>query len=201
MKILATGFAPFGGQMINPSWEAVKALENVNIDAQVRCVCLPVEWKAGPETLGKEIEAFLPDCVLMCGQAGGRAKISLERVAFNLCDCKAPDNVGLLLQGEPIVPHAPSALAATYPFAAMRAALEKAGLPVEYSWDAGRYICNEVLYTALLLARQEYPGMRAGFVHLPFLPGQREGAPCMALEEQKRAVRTLVCAIAQNFSA
>lgn len=196
MKILATGFAPFGGQPINPSWEAVKALENAGIDAELRTVQLPVEWKAGPETLKEAIEAFRPDCVLLCGQAGGRAKVSIERVGFNLCDCKAPDNAGVLLQNTPICEGAPDALAATYPYEAIRAAIEAEGLPVEYSYDAGRYICNEVLWAALEMGRTVCPGMRAGFIHLPFLPGQKEGAPCLALEDQQRAVAAAVRAIA-----
>lgn len=196
MKILATGFAPFGGQAINPSWEAVRALQGREMGAQLQCVMLPVEWKAGPETLRAAMESFRPDCVLLCGQASGRARVSLERVGFNLCDCKVPDNAGVVLENTPIRAQAPDALAATYPFAAIRAALEEEGLPVEYSWNAGRYICNEVLYTALLLARESYPGMRAGFVHLPFLPGQKEGAPCMSLTDQQRAVYAIVRAIA-----
>jgi len=196
MKILATGFAPFGGQKINPSWEAVKALENASVDAELRLVQLPVEWVAGPETLRAAIEEFGPDCVLMCGQAGGRAKVSVERVGFNLCSAKSPDNAGEIRESEPIRAGAPDALAATYPYAAIRSAIESENLPVEYSYDAGRYICNEVLWAALDAARTQYPGMTAGFIHLPFLPGQKEGAPCMELADQQRAVLAAVRAIA-----
>lgn len=196
MKILATGFAPFGGQPINPSWEAVKALENAFVGAQISIKMLPVEWKAGPEALMEAIESYRPDCVLLCGQAGGRAKVSVERIGFNLCIAKSPDNAGEVRENEPIVPGAPDALAATYPYAAIRSAIEAEGLPVEYSYDAGRYICNEVLYTALEAARTAYPGMKAGFIHLPFLPGQKEGAPCMELTDQQRAVLAAVRAIA-----
>lgn len=198
MKILATGFAPFGGQTINPSWEAVKALESACVDAELHLVQLPVEWVAGPQVLLQAIESFRPDCVLLCGQAGGRAKVSIERVGFNLCCAKAPDNAGEIRENEPIRAGAPDALAATYPYAAIRAAIEGENLPVEYSYDAGRYICNEVLWVALEAARTVYPGMAAGFIHLPFLPGQKEGAPCMELADQQRAVLAAVHAIAAN---
>ena len=196
MKILVTGFAPFGGQAVNPSWEAVKALEHAGVQAELRLVQLPVEWVAGPETLRAAIEEFRPDCVLMCGQAGGRAKVSVERVGFNVCSAKAPDNAGLVRENEPICAGAPDALAATYPYEEICAAIEAEGLPVEYSYDAGRYICNQVLWVALELGRAEYPGMRAGFIHLPFLPGQKEGAPCLSLEDQQKAVLAAVRAIA-----
>lgn len=195
MKILVTGFAPFGGQPINPSWEAVKALDGAGLDCELSLVQLPVEWIAGPETLKAAVASFRPDHVLLCGQAGGRAKVSVERVGFNLCSAKAPDNAGLTRENEPILAGAPDALAATYPFEDIRAAIEEEGLPVEFSFDAGRYICNQVLWTALELARTEYCGMRAGFIHLPFLPGQKEGAPCMSLEDQQRAVHAAVRAI------
>lgn len=196
MKILATGFAPFGGQPINPSWEAVKVLEGARTDAEIRLAELPVEWKAGPEALKAAIKDFRPDCVLLCGQAGGRSKVSVERIGFNLCAAKAPDNAGVLIENAPICEGAPDALASTFPYKAIRAAIEAEGLPVEYSYDAGRYICNEVLWCALEMGRTVCPGMRAGFIHLPFLPGQKEGAPCLPLEDQQRAVLAAVRAIA-----
>ena len=191
MKILATGFMPFGGQEINPSWEAVKALEGDDIIK----VCLPVEWKAGPETLCAAIAEHRPDCVLMVGQAGGREPVTIERVGFNMCDCKAPDNAGELRQGTPIREGAPDALASTFPFEEIRTALLEAGIPAEYSWNAGRYICNEVLYTALQYARENCPGMRAGFIHLPFLPEQTQDRPSMPAEKQKKAIALAVEAI------
>lgn len=197
-KILVTGFMPFGGQEINPSWEAVRELDRQETCACVRLVQLPVEWIAGPRALREAVEEFKPDCALLFGQAGGRAKVSLERVGFNLCACKAPDNAGLLREGEPILPGAPDALAATYPFEDIFQAIAAEGVGVEYSYDAGRFICNQVLWSALHMARSEFPGMRAGFIHLPFLPGQKEGAPCMPLEEQKRAALAAVRAAARE---
>ncbi len=198
MKILVTGFAPFGGQSINPSWEAVKALSGREFAAEIRLRELPVEWKAGRERLLSEIADFRPDCVLMCGQAGGRTGVSVERLGVNLCDCKAPDNAGVVLRDTPIVPMAPDALASTYPYEKILAELRKNGIPAAYSFDAGRYICNLVLWTALQAARTQYPGMQAGFIHLPFLPGQREGAPCMELGEQQRAVELIARTIIEN---
>ncbi len=196
MRILVTGFMPFGGQKINPSWEAIKTLEGKKLGAQLLLRRLPVEWEAGPKELLGAIREFRPDCVLLVGQAGGRDAVSVERLGVNCQDCKAPDNAGEVRLETPIREGAPDALAATYPFEEILAALRGAGIPARYSWDAGRYLCNCVLWTALDAAREDFPGMRAGFIHLPFLPGQKEGAPCLDLETQARAVELCVRAIA-----
>ena len=187
---------PFGEQEINPSWEAVKALEGKELGAELCLRCLPVEWDAGPRELLEAIREIRPDCALMVGQAGGRDSVSVERLAVNLEDCQTPDNAGVIRRGTPIRAGAPDALAATYPFEAILLALREEGIPARYSWNAGRYLCNCVLWTALDAAREEYPGMRAGFIHLPYLPGQKEGAPCLDAQTQERAIEACVRAIA-----
>lgn len=198
MKLLVTVFQPFGGQSINPSWEAVRVLEGADTGAEMRLVCLPVEWHAAPDTLKQEIALFHPDCVLMFGQAGGRPTVSIERLGCNARSTKAPDNAGVCAPDDTIEHGAPDALAVTIPYERIYSALKEAGLPVSYSFDAGRYICNLVLWTALEEARTKYPGMRAGFIHLPFLPGQKDGAPCLSLEEQRKAVLLAVKAIKEQ---
>lgn len=188
MRILVTGFMPFGGQSVNPSWEAVSRLSEFSYTADIRLARLPVEWGACAETLRAEIAAFRPDIALLTGQAGGREGVSVERVAYNSCDCAAPDNAGVVLRDTPVRADGPDSLFADYPYEALLSALTQAGITARYSFDAGRFLCNYALYTALDLAVSEYRGMRAGFLHLPYLPGQKKEAPCMKLEEQLRAL-------------
>ena len=187
MKILVTGFAPFGGQSVNPSWEAVKGITSA---AAVK-VCLPVEWVEGPKTLIAAMEEIRPNAVILFGQAGGRKGISLEKTAVNICSCKAPDNAGILRSGEAIREGAPDALCSTLPLDEIMESLTAAGIEAHFSYDAGMFICNEVMWCALEYARTLRPGMPAGFIHLPFMPGQSETAPCMPLPEQERAANII----------
>lgn len=199
MRVLVTGFAPFGGQLINPSWEAVSALDPVQLSADIITHQLPVEWHSTREVLRQLLEKHRPDAVLLFGQAGGRVGISIERLAVNLCDCAAPDNVGVVLRNTPIVPRAPDALSATLPSERILAALTEAGIPASFSYDAGRFLCNLVFWSALEEARRAQGAFTAGFFHLPFLPGQKEGAPDLSLARQTEAVQIILqTVIAQN---
>lgn len=197
MNILITGFEPFGGEAVNPSWEAVRRIPRIPGASFKRCR-LPVEWVEGQALLAEAIRDLRPDCVLMCGQAGGRAGVSIERVAVNLMEAKAPDNAGVVHLGDAIEPHGPSAYFATYPYQAMLAALQKAEIPATYSFTAGCYLCNCVMYRALHLAATELPGMRAGFIHLPYLPEQTAEKPSLPLETMVEALTVLVRTIAEN---
>ena len=197
MNILLTGFEPFGGETINPSWEAVRRGKQVP-GATFKRLRLPVEWDEGQELLTQAIRDLRPDCVLMCGQAGGRAGISIERVAVNLMEAGAPDNAGVAHAGDPIEPEGPGGYLATYPYRAMLAALKDADIPAAYSFTAGAYLCNCVMYRALHLAATEFPGMRAGFIHLPFLPEQTQDKPSLPLETMVRAIELCLRAIAED---
>ena len=188
MRILITGFMPFDGQTVNPSWQAVQRMADIPG---------AVEYFTARDLLNKMIEEFRPDCVLCTGQAGGRAKVSIERVAINLCEASIPDEAGVLLKDTPIVPGGESAYFATYPHQKMLEALNAAEIPAAYSFTAGAYICNHVMYTALETAQQKYPAMKAGFIHLPFLPEQTTEHPSMPLDMQTRALEIIVKAIAE----
>ncbi len=202
MKTLVTGFEPFGGESVNPSWLAVSRLPDEVPGAQLVKEQLPVVYFKALDILAALVEREKPDVVLMCGQAGGADAMRIERVGVNLCEARIPDNDGLLLQGDPIDPAGPAAYFSTFPYKAMLAAAEQTGVPTRYSYSAGTYLCNHVLYGCLHLAAQKYPQMRAGFIHVPFLPEQvidkKPGTPSMPLEDIAKVLLACVEAIAQN---
>lgn len=196
MKILLTGFEPFGGSTLNPSEQVVKALAaQPPAGIELVTAILPVERHAGPQRLLEAVQAAQPQAVLCLGEAGGRALVCIERVALNLLDYRIPDNAGESCQDEPIFPDGPAAYFSTLPLRAMLAAVQAAGVPVELSLSAGAYLCNQVLYT--LLHTCPIPG---GFIHLPSLPEQvtalGRALPSMGLAESQKAVRAALAAIA-----
>ncbi|WP_017460387.1 pyroglutamyl-peptidase I [Dyella ginsengisoli] len=190
-RILLTGFDPFGGETVNPSWEAVSALHGRRV-AGHRIVArqLPTEFAASLKALRRSLREERPAIVLGVGQAGGRSRLSLERVAINVNDARIPDNAGAQPVDEPVVAGGPAAYFSTLPIKAMLAALREEGLPAEISNTAGTYVCNHIAYAmAHYTARQR--GVRTGFVHIPFLPDQavtHAHAPSMSLEDVRRGL-------------
>jgi len=202
MKILVTGFDPFGGEAVNPSWMAVEQLPDAAAGAEIVKKSLPVVWFKALEILEGYIEEIKPDVVVMCGQAGGADSMRIERVGINLCEARIADNAGVLLVGDPILKDGPAAYFSTFPFRAMFAAVEAEGIAVKHSFSAGAYLCNHVLYGALHIAETKYPNMKAGFIHVPFLPEQvvdkPEGTPSMPLETIAKAIRIMIETIAKE---
>ncbi|AXA92238.1 pyroglutamyl-peptidase I [Massilia sp. YMA4] len=203
--VLLTGFEPFNQQPINPAWEAVRALEGwaeQGIAVHVRQ--LPCVFGAAADLLRDAIEAIGPDVVIAVGQAGGRADITVERIAINIDDAPIADNRAVQLVDEPIVPGGPAAYFATLPIKAIVHALRAAGLPASVSQTAGTFVCNHVFYQLMHMLREQ--PVRAGFIHIPFLPQQAARQPVptasMALvdmvEALKIAVRT-ACAVAGDL--
>ncbi|HEY0506164.1 MAG TPA: pyroglutamyl-peptidase I [Lysobacter sp.] len=193
--VLVTGFAPFGGENTNPSWEAAQSLEG-EIVAGHRIVarCLPVEFGASLRALRQAIAELAPALVICVGQAGGRAQISLERVAINVDDARIPDNAGAQPVDEPIAHDGPAAYFTDLPIKAMLAALRNAGVPAEVSQTAGTYVCNHVFY-GLMHELQAHPGVRGGFVHIPYSPAQaalHPGAPSLAVSVVGHALRVAI---------
>lgn len=180
-KVLITGFEPFGGESINPSWEVAKILaKQPHIDA----VQLPCVFDRSLDVLREKIQAFQPDVVICIGQAGGRSSIEIERVAINLNDASIPDNQGNQPIDTAIVPHAPAAYFTTLPAKAMVQAVKNAGVPASLSLSAGSYVCNHVMFGLLHFLAENFPQTRGGFIHIPFLPEQgvqHRNAPTMAL--------------------
>ncbi|PYI68515.1 pyroglutamyl-peptidase I [Arthrobacter livingstonensis] len=171
--ILITGFEPFGGGTSNPSWSAARlATEALNDSGlPATAVELPVEFGAAGEALRLALAAGPYDLVLAVGQAGGRPKLSLERVAINVDDARIPDNAGNAPVDEPVAAGGPVGYFSTLPLKACLQALNRAGIPAEVSQTAGTYVCNHVFY-ALMHQLAAAPGVRAGFVHVPYAPRQ-----------------------------
>ena len=176
-RILLTGFEPFGGESVNPSWQVAQALDGDEIaGARVMAVQLPCVFGRALPALDEALQRVRPDLVLCLGQAGGRCDFSLERVAINVDDARIADNAGAQPIDEPVVPGGPAGLFGTLPIKAMVAVLQAQGLPASVSQSAGTFVCNHVFY-GLMHRLQAHPGVRGGFMHLPLLPEQAAHAP------------------------
>lgn len=198
IKALVTGFEPFAGEPVNPAAEALHRLPPRCGAVEIAACLLPTAFGRALDALGDAVADAAPDLVLGLGLAGGRAALSLERVAINLVDARIADNDGAQPIDIPVVPGGPAAYFATLPIKAAAAALRQAGLPATISNTAGTFVCNQVFYGALHLAATRRPRLRAGFLHLPYLPAQaaaQDGAPSMALADIVRGVE-IVLAVA-----
>ncbi|NJE54425.1 pyroglutamyl-peptidase I [Thermococcus sp. 21S9] len=191
MKVLVTGFEPFGGEEINPSWEAVKALPEELNGATLLKVQLPVSFNRVREILPRLITKERPDIVLLTGQAGGRPNVTVERVAINVMDSTMPDNDGFKPEDEPVFEGAPDAYFATIPIKEVVKALRKAGIPAGVSNTAGTYVCNTAMFTALHTIAVAGMETKAGFIHVPFSHAQalEKPRPSMAQETINEAIR------------
>ncbi|NHB87359.1 pyroglutamyl-peptidase I [Photorhabdus tasmaniensis] len=184
--VLITGFEPFDNETINPSWEAVKQLQGRTLcGARIEARQLPCVFDVSLTYLYAAINDVQPDLVIAMGQAGGRADITVERVAININDALIPDNQGNQPINTPIVATGPAAYFATLPLNAMVKGLHEAGVPASISQTAGTFVCNHVMYGLLHYLTNTNPEIRGGFIHIPYLPEQAvrfSGSPSMALE-------------------
>ena len=195
MKALVTGFEPFGGDAVNPSCEALAHLPARLGDLAIETRVLPCRFGAAISVLEQAIAAGAPDIVLSVGLAGGRAELSLERVALNIDDARIADNGGAQPVDRPIVPDGPAAYFATLPIKAAVAALREAELPASVSNTAGTFVCNHVFYALMHLAATRFLSIRAGFLHVPYLPGQAArlpSTPSMALDQIARGIEIIL---------
>ena len=184
-KILVTGFEPFGGESINPSWEAVKRLPEEIDGYAIEKLELPVEFGRCAQLAEATVLAASPAAVVCVGQAGGRNNVTPERVGINLKDARIPDNGGAQPKEEPIDPNGPDAYFSTLPVSAMVQAMREAGVPAQASLTAGAYVCNDLLYEVLHKLHRRGIDIPAGFVHVPFIPEQvlDKNAPSLPLEQ------------------
>jgi pyroglutamyl-peptidase len=192
--VLLTGFAPFGGETVNPSWQAVRALDGRMIEGhRIVAVELPCEFDASLPALWKALRKTEPRVAIAVGLAGGREGVSLERVAVNLIDARIPDNAGAQPVDVPVLRGGHAAFFATLPVKASLLALHEAGIPAHLSQSAGTYVCNQVFY-ALMHALRRRRNTRAGFVHVPWSPGQAAAhrQPGMPLDQVTRALEIIV---------
>ena len=189
--VLLTGFAPFDGEAVNPSWQAAQMLHGRHV-AGHRIVArqLSVEFGASLKELRAAIRETKPSLVLCVGQAGGRGAMSLERVAINVDDARIPDNAGARPIDTAIVEDGPAAYFTSLPIKTMLAALRDAGIPAEVSQTAGTYVCNHVFYGLMHALRNRR--IRGGFVHIPYSPEQaahHPGAPSLPVETVVHGLR------------
>ena len=191
MKLLLTGFDPFGGSDVNAAWVAVDALpERVGV-WELHKLQVPTVFGEAAKTVLEAAEALRPDAVLCVGQAGGRGAVTPEMAALNLRFARMPDNAGQSPLDEPVIPGGPAAYFSTLPARAMADAILAAGLPGAISYSAGVYVCNDLFYA--LLHHFRGTSVRVGFIHVPFLPQQ--GEPSLPLHEIVAALTAGIRAI------
>ena len=193
MKLLLTGFEPFGGQTVNPSWEAVRLLPERIDGVELVKLLVPTTFAGSVAALRRALDRERPNAVLCLGQAGGREGLTPERVAINVDDASIPDNDGAQPTDAPIVPDGPVAYFATLPVKTMAEAIRASGVPASVSNTAGTFVCNHLMYSLLHILASEYPGVRGGFMHVPYMSGQ--GTPCLPLEEIVRGTIEAIKAI------
>jgi pyroglutamyl-peptidase len=188
MNVLVTGFEPFGGAGMNPSWAAASTMDGVH------AVELPCTFAGSIPVLRAAIRRYQPELVVCAGLAGGRSGLSVERVAINVDDARIPDNAGAQPIDEPVVPDGPAAYFSSLPIKACVAALRAAGIPAAVSQTAGTFVCNHVFYGLAHLIATEFPAVRGGFVHVPYAPEQvTDGsAPSMSVPDIARGLGIVV---------
>ena len=189
IKVLLTGFEPFGNATSNPSGEIVKQISGDNIVTAI----LPVAYAQSAERLLALIAEHNPDVVICLGQAEGRKEITPERVAINLDDARLADNEGVLRNDVKILADGPDAYFSTLPLKEIVEAIKAAGVPAAVSLSAGAFLCNHVFY----VAQNKFAGtkIRSGFVHVPLMDeqaGEFPGLPTMPLDQMVKAVRTML---------
>ena len=171
MKILLTGYEPFGGETVNPSWEAVKLLQGKKIGgASVAVVQMPVVWNEIDEAFITAIQQHQPDVMVCVGQSGGRNAVAIERIAVNKANGK--DNKEVEKVEAAIKEDGPQAYFSTLPIVEMNKAVCEAGVPCYISNSAGLYLCNYIFYAVRHYTEINKLNLKAGFVHIPYIPEQ-----------------------------
>lgn len=200
-KILISGFEPFGNDSINPSLEAVKLLDQLEIaNAKIHIVQTPVVRYKSIDTVIDAIKKIQPHIVITVGQAGGRAGITPERVAINVDDFRIKDNEGNMPIDQPIFPNASNAYFSSLPIKAIVKALQSEGIPSHVSNSAGTFVCNHLFYGVEHFIRSNSLEIRHGFIHIPYLPEQVKEAnePSMGLELIVKSLKIAVKATLEN---
>ncbi len=199
MKILVTGFDPFGKESVNPSYEAVKRIKNNNEDIELFIKEIPVVFGKAIQVLEDAMNNIEPDAVICIGQAGGRSDITIERVGINMDDARISDNDGNQPIDEVIYEDGENAYFSNLPIKTIVEKLREINIPASVSNTAGTYVCNNLLYGVMYLIDKKYPGVRGGFVHVPFLPEQvldKANTPSMPLDLITKALESIVHTVA-----
>ncbi len=196
-RLLITGFAPFGGDKVNPSWQAVSALPETVGGWELVKRELPVTFRGAPQALFATMDETEPDAVLMIGLAGSRGAVTPEQQGFNEIVARIPDNEGCQPQNEPVIPGGPEVLYSTLPVEDMTEAILAAGVPARLSESAGRFVCNTLLYAALYRLEQSDDPVPAAFIHVPATPELAAGKdlPTLTLDQIVAALTAAIEAI------
>jgi pyroglutamyl-peptidase len=204
--ILLTGFEPFNGASLNPSAEVVWTLaDEGSIGLRLHTAVLPVVSQAATERFNQLLDDLQPDAILCLGEARGRSALNVEQMAANELNFRIPDNSGVTITNQPIIADGPVSYPSTFPAQAIRDAIRDRGIPAILSTDAGRYLCNQVLYQSLHWVACHRPATLAGFIHLPSLPQQmaqvENPLPTMALALQVEAVHAALVVLSETVNS
>ncbi|WP_022819247.1 pyroglutamyl-peptidase I [Fusobacterium russii] len=201
-KILVTGFDPFGGEKINPALEIIKLLPSSIEGNEIKVLEIPTVWRESIRVIEEEIKRFNPDFILSIGQAGGRTDISIERVAINIDDFRIKDNAGNQPVDEKIFEDGENAYFSTLPIKAIQKKIKDNKIPASISNSAGTFVCNHVFYGLRYLTEMKYKNIKAGFIHIPYLPEQvidkDNSIGSMSLETILKGIELAIKAIFEN---
>ena len=201
MKILLTGFEPFGGDNKNPTEIIVKDFHRKKIqNFEIYGLVLPVSVKRSSPLLIKTLEELKPEIAINLGLAPTYSNISIERIAVNLLDARIPDNDGYQPIDEVIDKSAPLAYMATLPVREILNGLREHGIPAVISYSAGTYLCNYIMFKTLHFSKNRGYPVKSGFIHLPYTPDMvvnkffllGKNTPSMSIEDEKRAVNLII---------
>lgn len=201
MKVLITGFDPFGGEKINPAWEAVKGIKDTIEGAKIIKLEIPTVFNKSIEKVKEAMELEKPDIVLCIGQAGGRYDMTVERVAINVDDARIEDNEGNQPIDIPVFEDGENAYFSNLPIKAMVEEIKGQGIPSSISNSAGTFVCNHIMYGVLYHINKTYKNMRGGFIHVPFINEQvldKKNQPYMPVEHISKALEAAIKAAVIN---
>lgn len=201
MKVLITGFDPFGGEKINPAWEAVKGIKDTIEGAEIIKLEIPTVFNKSIEKVKEAMELEKPDIVLCIGQAGGRYDMTVERVAINVDDARIEDNEGNQPIDIPVFEDGENAYFSNLPIKAMVEEIKGQGIPASISNSAGTFVCNHIMYGVLYHINKTYKNMRGGFIHVPFINEQvldKKNQPYMPVEHITKALEAAIKAAVIN---
>ena len=183
-KVLITGFDPFGGEKINPAYEAVKLLPDEIGGAKIVKKEIPTVFQKGPDAVYEAIQENQPNFVLCIGQAGGRSQVTPEWVGINFRNARIADYFTML------------------PVFRMVEKMKENGIPASVSYTAGTYVCNDVMYSVLHYCHTEFKDVKGGFMHVPFATeqtvNQPAGTPGMNLKDIAKAIELSVEAMLES---
>lgn len=201
MRVLITGFDPFGGEKINPAWEAIKLLPDTIESIEVVKLEIPTVFKKSIDVMLAGIEEHKPDAVICVGQAGGRYDITMERVAINLDDARITDNEGNQPIDEKVYSDGENAYFTSLPIKAMTEAIKSTGIPAAVSNTAGTFVCNHIMYGLLYHINKSAVAKKGGFIHVPYIPQQvinKPNLPSMGLDTISQGLKAAIAAIGKN---